>query len=295
LSAGSRLWAALKTFLARGGLIQLEVRIVVVGLDNAGKTTMLHALHPEPCTTHCIGTSSAGMWRRTEFQVGSVLFCSTPEISGSYVARRLWADYLRGVSAHPRGAIVFVVDAADPDRFPEACAELSALLQMTSLAHVPVLCLGNKIDRPTAVPQRLLAAALGLPWRASHAAQDSHAGGMRRLAMPCSRRLPCTVVPGELAQQCCPLLKNPSLLTSLRKVPPILHVLQNAVFELASLASACHTSHNLVQPMLARHKDDAMRCPGVNPDRRIALFMCSVVRRVGHGDAFTWLSKEFLN
>jgi GTP-binding protein SAR1 len=52
--------------------------------------------------------------------------------------------------------IIFIVDAADYDRFQESQEELKALLAMEQLKNVPFLILGNKIDDPNAVSEEEL-------------------------------------------------------------------------------------------------------------------------------------------
>lgn len=59
-------------------------------------------------------------------------------------------------------AIVFLVDAVDKERFTESKKELDGLLSDDSLAAVPFLVLGNKIDIPQAASEEELRHHLGL-------------------------------------------------------------------------------------------------------------------------------------
>lgn len=59
-------------------------------------------------------------------------------------------------------AVVYLVDAYDRERFAESKMELDALLSDRSLAEVPFLILGNKIDIPYAASQDELEYHLGL-------------------------------------------------------------------------------------------------------------------------------------
>jgi GTP-binding protein SAR1 len=61
-------------------------------------------------------------------------------------------------------AIIYLVDAADRERFPESKRELDSLLSDDNLATVPFVVLGNKIDIPTAASEEELRQWLGLTY-----------------------------------------------------------------------------------------------------------------------------------
>ena len=91
-----------------------------------------------------------------ELVMGSI-HIRTFDLGGYEIARKIWRDYLGQVSA-----IVFMVDAADRERFELAKYELNELLETEELQNIPFIILGNKIDIPDAASEDELRAALGL-------------------------------------------------------------------------------------------------------------------------------------
>jgi ADP-ribosylation factor-like protein 8 len=68
------------------------------------------------------------------------------DVGGQARFRSMWERYCRGVNA-----IVYVVDAADVARIPEAAGLLHDLMERPTLQNVPLLVLGNKNDLPQAL------------------------------------------------------------------------------------------------------------------------------------------------
>ncbi|GAX26745.1 hypothetical protein FisN_2Hh305 [Fistulifera solaris] len=137
-----------------------KLDIVVIGLENSGKTTLLSVLaHGEPVET----VPTIGLNVKV-FKKGQVnMKCW--DIGGQEQYRSEWSRYTKGCDV-----VLYVVDAAAPNKLPAAKKELHKLLDDGSIGTTPVLVLANKIDLPDHVGEQELIEALQLnyvmetPW-----------------------------------------------------------------------------------------------------------------------------------
>jgi len=119
-----------------------EMELTLVGLQNSGKTTLVNVLASGQFNEDMIPTVGFNMRKITKGNVTIKLW----DIGGQPRFRSMWERYCRGVNA-----ILFVVDAADTEKFEGAKKELQDLLSKPPLAAIPLLVLGNKNDLPEAI------------------------------------------------------------------------------------------------------------------------------------------------
>jgi len=134
------------------GSLNKERRVLMLGLDAAGKTTVLNMLN--------LGEVVATM-PTIGFNVETVSYKNLAmtiwDVGGQQRIRALWRHYYQGSDA-----VIFVVDSADPERLEEAGEELQRVLSDDLLRDAIVLVYANKQDLPNAVSCKDVAKAMQL-------------------------------------------------------------------------------------------------------------------------------------
>mmetsp|Transcript_73174 Transcript_73174/g.65866 ORF Transcript_73174/g.65866 Transcript_73174/m.65866 type:complete len:178 (+) Transcript_73174:24-557(+) len=130
-----QLWAWIR------GFWQQEMEISIIGLENAGKSTLLHVIHKGEFVDKIMPTVGFNMHKVDKGKVQIKVW----DLGGQKKFRGMWERYCRN-----NDAIVYVIDAADPNKFGTAKKELHAILTSPSLNGIPLLCLFNKNDLPQA-------------------------------------------------------------------------------------------------------------------------------------------------
>lgn len=145
-------WESILDWL-RSLFFKQEMELSLVGLQNAGKTSLVNAISTGGYSEDMIPTVGFNMKKVAKGNVTIKLW----DLGGQRRFRTMWERYCRGVSA-----ILYVVDAADWDSVAISKAELHDLLTKPSLYDIPVLILGNKIDKSEALSKQALVDQLEL-------------------------------------------------------------------------------------------------------------------------------------
>ena len=129
-----------------------EVRLLILGLDNAGKTTVLYQMQfgEAKVTVPTLGFNVETVnYENLTFQMW--------DLGGQSELRPYWRCYFPKTNA-----IVFVIDSTDKDRLDIAKQELFFLIKEDDLKGVPIAILANKQDLEGALSDIEISEVLGL-------------------------------------------------------------------------------------------------------------------------------------
>ncbi|XP_072026765.1 ADP-ribosylation factor-like protein 3 [Amphiura filiformis] len=129
-----------------------ELRILLLGLDNAGKTTLIRSVAQEDIS-HVSTTLG--------FNIKSVKTdgynLNVWDIGGQQKIRPYWRNYFENSDV-----LIYVIDSSDRARFEETGEELGQLLGEEKLSGVPLLVFANKQDLINAASASEIAEGLNL-------------------------------------------------------------------------------------------------------------------------------------
>ncbi|XP_042860411.1 ADP-ribosylation factor 1 isoform X1 [Penaeus japonicus] len=138
--------------LFKGLFGKKEMRILMVGLDAAGKTTILYKLKLGEIVTTIptIGFNVETVeYKNISFTVW--------DVGGQDKIRPLWRHYFQNTQG-----LIFVVDSNDRERIGEAREELMRMLAEDELRDAVLLIFANKQDLPNAMNAAEITDKLGL-------------------------------------------------------------------------------------------------------------------------------------
>ena len=129
-----------------------QVRILMVGLDAAGKTTILYKLKLGKFVTTIptIGFNVETVeYKNISFTVW--------DVGGQDKIRPLWRHYFQN-----KQGLIFVIDSNDRERIGEARQELERMLNEDELRDAILLIFANKQDLPNSMTAAEITDKLGL-------------------------------------------------------------------------------------------------------------------------------------
>ncbi|XP_061647767.1 ADP-ribosylation factor-like protein 4C [Phyllopteryx taeniolatus] len=130
-----------------------SLHIVMLGLDSAGKTTVLYRLKLNEFvnTVPTIGFNAEKVRLH-----GGVAF-HVWDVGGQEKLRPLWRSYSRAADG-----LVYVVDSVDAERLEEARTELHKVTRLPENRGAPLLVIANKQDLPRSLQVEAIERGLGL-------------------------------------------------------------------------------------------------------------------------------------
>ena len=126
----------LLSYLKKMKTAQKESKLLILGLDCSGKTTILKSVSDENINN----LKPTQGFNIKNLKINGIDL-SVWDLGGQKILRKYWSNYFQNCNA-----LIYVIDAADEDRLKEAGIELDILLKEAQLKGVPVLVFANKQD-----------------------------------------------------------------------------------------------------------------------------------------------------
>jgi Arf/Sar family protein len=129
-----------------------EMKVVMLGLDAAGKTTILYKLH----IGEVLSTVPTIGFNVEKVQYKNVQF-TVWDVGGQEKLRPLWKHYFSTTDG-----LIYVVDSLDRERIRKATAEFQAIVNDPLMRNSIILVFANKQDMKGAMTPAEVCEALGL-------------------------------------------------------------------------------------------------------------------------------------
>ncbi|CAJ2651982.1 ADP-ribosylation factor 1-like 2 [Trifolium pratense] len=129
-----------------------EMRVVMLGLDAAGKTTILYKLH----IGEVLSTVPTIGFNVEKVQYKNVIF-TVWDVGGQEKLRALWRHYFNNTDG-----LIYVVDSLDRERIGKAKQEFQTIINDPFMLNSVILVLANKQDLKGAMTTREVCEGLGL-------------------------------------------------------------------------------------------------------------------------------------
>lgn len=129
-----------------------EMRVVMLGLDAAGKTTILYKLH----IGEVLSTVPTIGFNVEKVQYKNVMF-TVWDVGGQEKLRPLWRHYFNNTDG-----LIYVVDSLDRERIGRAKAEFQTIIKDPFMLNSVILVFANKQDMRGAMTPAEVCEGLGL-------------------------------------------------------------------------------------------------------------------------------------
>ncbi|CAG5128011.1 unnamed protein product [Candidula unifasciata] len=129
------------------------ITLAIVGLDNAGKTTLCHVLTGEPLDPDPAPTVGFRNVRFSHSHFDVTAF----DLGGGEGIRPIWKTYFGEVFA-----LIYVIDSSTPSRLSEASDMFMDTLKHPQVSGKPVLIVANKVDKEEHMKEADIVSGLNL-------------------------------------------------------------------------------------------------------------------------------------